>query len=60
MKILRVTSDLYPYVIGGLGIHTHEMSKSQVNQGHDVTVITLIKNEEENLIHINVYICSGS
>jgi glycosyltransferase involved in cell wall biosynthesis len=48
MKILRVTSDLYPYVVGGLGLHTHEMSKSQVIQGHDVTVITLTKNDGKN------------
>lgn len=40
MKILRIVSDLYPEVVGGLGIHTHEMSKDQVNLGHDVTVYT--------------------
>ena len=42
MKILRVTSDLYPFVIGGIGIHTHEMSKMQAERGNDVTVITFI------------------
>ena len=47
MKILRVTSDLYPFVVGGLGLHTHEMSKSQAIQGHDVTVLTFIKNRGE-------------
>lgn len=40
VKILRVVSDLYPYVVGGLGIHAHEMSKYQSNLGHDVTVYT--------------------
>ncbi|MBZ2166314.1 glycosyltransferase family 4 protein [Methanobacterium spitsbergense] len=40
MKILRVVSDLYPYVVGGLGIHTHEMSRCQAQYGHDVTVYT--------------------
>jgi len=48
MKILRVTSDLYPYVIGGVGIHTHEMSTYQVRAGHDVSVITLIKKENDS------------
>lgn len=49
MKILRVTSDLYPYVIGGIGIHTHEMSTYQAKAGHDVSVITLINNDKESV-----------
>lgn len=49
MKILRVTSDLYPFVVGGIGIHAHEMSEKQVSLGHDVTVYTLVnKNEKRN------------
>jgi len=40
LKILRVTSDLYPYVIGGIGVHTREMSKSQAKLGHEVTILT--------------------
>ena len=48
MKILRVTSNIYPNVVGGTEIHSHEMSNSQVNLGHDVTVITLINNEEKS------------
>ena len=40
MKILRVVSDLYPSVVGGLGLHTHEMSKQQAKLGNDVTVYT--------------------
>lgn len=40
LRILRVVSDLYPFVIGGLGIHAHEMSKCQANLGHEVTVFT--------------------
>ncbi len=40
MKILRVVSDLYPVVVGGLGLHTHEMSKWQIKMGHEVTVYT--------------------
>ena len=38
MKILRIASDLYPSVVGGLGVHAHEMSKLQAELGHDVTV----------------------
>lgn len=40
MKILRVASDLYPSVVGGVGLHAHEMSKWQAKMGHDVTVYT--------------------
>jgi glycosyltransferase involved in cell wall biosynthesis len=40
MKILRVVSDLYPAVVGGVGLHAHEMSRLQAQEGHDVTVIT--------------------
>jgi len=40
MKILRVISDLYPSVVGGIGLHAHEMSKWQAKLGHDVTVFT--------------------
>ena len=40
MKILRVASDLYPAVVGGYGIHVHEMSRMQAEKGHDVTVLT--------------------
>lgn len=47
MKILRVTSDLYPFVVGGIGIHTHELSEHQVRLGHDVTVYTLVNKSEK-------------
>ena len=40
MKILRVVSDLYPSIVGGLGLHAHEMSKEQARLGHYVTVYT--------------------
>lgn len=40
MKILRVISDLYPDVVGGLGLHAHEMSKMQAKSGHHVTIFT--------------------
>jgi glycosyltransferase involved in cell wall biosynthesis len=41
MKILRVVSDLYPFVAGGIGIHAHQMSSLQARSGHAVTVFTL-------------------
>ena len=40
MKILRVAGDVYPAVIGGYGIHIHELSKMQVKYGNSVTVFT--------------------
>ncbi|MGB9940831.1 glycosyltransferase family 4 protein [Methanosarcina sp.] len=40
MRILRVAPDIYPHMVGGFGIHIHEMSKEQVRLGHDVTVYT--------------------
>lgn len=40
MKILRVASDLYPGVVGGIGIHVDNMSRMQAEAGHDVTIIT--------------------
>ena len=40
MKILRVASNLYPSVVGGLGLHAHEMSRIQAQAGHDITVLT--------------------
>ena len=40
MKILRVASNLYPSVVGGLGLHAHEMSRLQAQAGHDITVLT--------------------
>jgi glycosyltransferase involved in cell wall biosynthesis len=55
MKILRVTSDLYPSVVGGLGIHTHEMSRIQVQKGHEVTVLTYDSNSSLILKEQNVY-----
>jgi glycosyltransferase involved in cell wall biosynthesis len=53
VKILRVVSDLYPYVVGGLGIHTHEMSRCQADYGHDVTVYTSNNNNKVTKINKN-------
>ncbi|MFD1571297.1 glycosyltransferase family 4 protein [Halorubrum laminariae] len=40
LKILRVASSIYPEVVGGVGLHTHHMSRLQAEQGHEVTVLT--------------------
>lgn len=40
LKILRVAPDVYPDVMGGYGIHVHEMSRMQAEMGHKVTVLT--------------------
>ena len=46
LKVLRVVSDLYPSVVGGIGLHAHEISKWQGNHGCDVTVYTLKRGGE--------------
>lgn len=40
MKILRVASDLYPYVVGGVTLHVHDLSKDQSESGYEVTIYT--------------------
>lgn len=40
LDILRLTNSLYPDKMGGIPIHTHQMSKYQANLGHNVTVAT--------------------
>ena len=41
MKILRIVSDLYPHVVGGLGLHAHEISRWQTEHGHHVKVLSI-------------------
>lgn len=40
VRILRIASDVYPDIMGGLSLHVHEMSRLQAEWGHDVTVLT--------------------
>lgn len=40
LQILRVASDLYPESTGGVELHAHQMSRFQVEMGHDVTILT--------------------
>ncbi len=54
LKILRVAPDLYPHVVGGFGIHVHEMSKEQALLGHEVDVYTAkVDSDSENIIMVN-------
>jgi len=41
IRILRIVSDLYPHVVGGLGLHAHEISKWQSEHGNEVKVISI-------------------
>ncbi len=47
MKILRVAPDIYPEVVGGYGLHIHEMSRIQAEMGHNVTVFTQRHNKKQ-------------
>jgi glycosyltransferase involved in cell wall biosynthesis len=40
LRVLRVSTDTYPDVLGGGALHAHEMSRVQAGMGHDVTVLT--------------------
>lgn len=40
LNILRVSTDVYPEVLGGGSLHAHLMSSRQAGAGHDVTVLT--------------------
>ena len=42
MKILRISSDLYPHVVGGIGLHTHLLSEVQAKDGHEITLFTCL------------------
>jgi len=45
MKILRVAQKLYPEVNGGGTYHVHALSRDQATLGHDVTVLTVRRDE---------------
>ena len=40
LKVLCVSERLYPSVVGGIGLHVHEISKWQVKYGSNVTIYT--------------------
>ncbi|MFC6905797.1 glycosyltransferase family 4 protein [Halalkalicoccus tibetensis] len=47
LDILRLTNSLYPDKMGGIPLHTHQMSKYQANLGHNVTVATSDNGDRE-------------
>ena len=53
MRILRISSDLYPYVVGGIGLHNHLLSEAQAKNGHDITIYTCLP-EEKDVSPLNV------
>jgi glycosyltransferase involved in cell wall biosynthesis len=55
MKILHVASDLYPNVVGGVGIHVHEIATWQVVCGHVVSIFTINHNNSPPTENINGY-----
>jgi glycosyltransferase involved in cell wall biosynthesis len=40
LKILRVTNDLYPDVVGGIPLHAHHLCRDLSRRGHYTTVLT--------------------
>lgn len=55
MKILRVVSDLYPAVVGGIGIHAHQMSSGQARLGNEVTVFTISPDKSRSAESVDGY-----
>lgn len=39
LKILRVTNDLYPDVVGGIPLHAHHLCRDLLRRGHYTTVL---------------------
>lgn len=42
MKVLRISQQIYPEVVGGGAYHAHALSRDQVAMGHDVTVLSIL------------------
>ncbi|MDB9235517.1 glycosyltransferase family 4 protein [Halorubrum ezzemoulense] len=40
LRILRISTDVYPEIMGGGSLHAHEMSRLQSEMGHQVTLLT--------------------
>lgn len=55
MKILRVSSDLYPSIIGGATLHVHSMSRLQVKFGNQVTVYTSKHDDKPDTENVDGY-----
>lgn len=46
MRILRVAQETYPEVMGGGAYHIHAMSRDQAAMGHDVTLVTVDREDK--------------
>ena len=55
MRVLRVASDIYPWVVGGYPIHVHEMAYYQEKMGVHNTVVA-VKPRKGNKVDENVEI----
>jgi glycosyltransferase involved in cell wall biosynthesis len=44
MRILRVSEEIFPEVLGGGTYHAHAISRDQTSMGHDVTVLAVSDN----------------
>lgn len=47
MRILRVAQDIFPETVGGAPYHIHALSRDQAANGHDVTVLTVSDEVDE-------------
>lgn len=47
LRILRISTDTYPEILGGGALHAHEMSSMQASMGHDVTLLTSDHGDQE-------------
>lgn len=56
MRILRVAQDIFPETVGGAPYHIHALSRDQAARGHDVTVLTVSNNvDEQETVQRNGY-----
>ncbi len=55
MKILVLTDDFPPHVLGGAGVMAHRLSKEFVKQGHVVRVLSTVKDRN----HVGMHTIDG-
>lgn len=56
MNICLVCNEFPPYKCGGIGIFTKELANALVSNGHEVTVIGIYKDVEEDIVIDNIRI----
>ncbi|MBQ1180079.1 MAG: glycosyltransferase family 4 protein [Methanocorpusculum sp.] len=50
MKIIRISSELYPHVVGGVGLHVHDLSHDQAENGDNITICTCLADTDTGFI----------